>query len=72
MADKPIIRDNPELTALIQKARDAYERMTPEQKAEMRRQQAESIARAEASWPPAKYKWVNGVKVYDSYADYCR
>lgn len=32
--------------------------------------QCESWARAEASWPKPKFKWINGVKVYDSYEDY--
>lgn len=34
-------------------------------------QQRESYAKAEASWPKPKFRWVEGVKVYDSYEDYC-
>ena len=41
---------SPELEELIRKARIAVDAMTPEQKAEMLRQQAESWARAEAQW----------------------
>lgn len=44
--------------------------MTPEECAEMTKRQGESWVRAEAEWPKPKYKWVNGVKVYESYEDY--
>lgn len=33
--------------------------------------QRDGYVRAEMSWPKAKFKWVNGVKVYDSFEDYC-
>lgn len=45
--------------------------MTPEEKAQMIKQQAESWARAESNWPKPKFRWVHGVKVYDSFEDYC-
>ena len=61
---------SPELEDLLRRARTAVDTMTPAQKAEMLRRQAESVARAEASWPKAKYRWVDGTKVYDSYEDY--
>lgn len=38
------------LAKLLEEAKAAYEAMTPEQKAEMRRQQAEGWAKAEAQW----------------------
>ncbi len=63
--------ERPELDSLIAKARAIVDRMTPEEKAAMIKQQTESWARAEMGWPKAKYKWVNGVKVYESYEDYC-
>lgn len=59
-----------ELEDLLAKAKAEVDAMTPEGKAEMLRKQGESWARAEASWPKPKYKWVNGVKVYASYEDY--
>lgn len=59
------------INALIHRARERWDAMTPEQKAEWERQQAESWARAEASWPEAKFRMVDGVKVYESYEDYC-
>jgi hypothetical protein len=54
-----------ELTDLLKKA--AAHKMT---EAEIKAQR-ESYVRAEMSWPKAKFKWVDGVKVYDSYEDYC-
>lgn len=51
-------------------AKRAVEAMSPEEREEMMRIQREGYARAEASWPKPKFKYVNGVKVYDSYEDY--
>lgn len=45
--------------------------MTPEQQEAMWKAQRDGYVRAEMSWPKAKFKWVNGVKVYDSFEDYC-
>ncbi len=41
-----------------------------EERARMLRRQAESWARAEASWPKPKFRMVGGVKVFDSIEDY--
>lgn len=65
------MKDRPELNELLRRAKEQVDAMTTEQKAEMIRKQAESWARAEASWPKPKFKMVNGVKVYESYEDYC-
>lgn len=67
----PIPPRDPELDRLLREAKAKVEAMTPAERAEMLRQQAESWARAEASWPEAKFTIVNGVKVYESYEDYC-
>ena len=56
---------------LVEEAAARYQAMTPEQQAVMWRQQREGYARAEASWPQPRFKWVDGVKVYESYEDYC-
>lgn len=40
----------PELTELLRKAREQVNAMTPEQKAEMLRKQAEVRAKAEVQW----------------------
>jgi len=45
--------------------------LTPEQKEKLHEEQATSFIRAEMDWPEPKFKWVDGVKVYDSYEDYC-
>lgn len=60
-----------ELDELLKKAKVLVDAMSPEERQEMIRKQSESWARAEASWPEPKFKWINGVKVYDSYEDYC-
>jgi len=56
---------------LLTEAQSRVDAMTPEQQAEMWRQQRESYVRAEMSWPKPSFKWINGVKVYDSFEDYC-
>lgn len=60
-----------EVKDLVDEAYRRYYAMTPEQQADMWRQQRGGYAKAEASWPRPKYKYVNGAKVYDSYTDYC-
>ena len=60
-----------DLHELLDKAKTSVEAMTPEEREAMHAAQRESYARAESSWPAPKYKFVNGVKVYESYADYC-
>lgn len=45
--------------------------MTPAEREAMYTQQRDGYAKAEASWPKPVYEWVNGVKVYASYEDYC-
>jgi hypothetical protein len=41
---------SPELEELLRKSKEFVDAMTPEQKAEMLRKQAESWARSEAQW----------------------
>ena len=65
------IKDDPQLLALIARAMEQVAKMSPEEVTTMLASQAQSWARAEASWPKSKFKWVDGVKVYDSYEDYC-
>ena len=60
----------PELLRLIEESKRLVDAMTPEQYEAMIREQAESWARAEASWPDPKFKIVDGVKVYESIEDY--
>jgi hypothetical protein len=52
----------PELEALLTMARTKVDEMTHEEREAMIRQQAESWARAEASWPKPNFRWENGVK----------
>lgn len=61
----------PELERLLERARIAVAAMTPEQLAEMHRQQRESWVRAEMSWPNPNFHWEGSTKVYHSWEDYC-
>jgi hypothetical protein len=69
--DKIAFPNNPDLQAAFEKAQRAWDAMTPEQQAAHREAQRQSYVRAEMSWPKAKFKYIDGVKVYDSYEDYC-
>lgn len=62
---------NPALEAAIKRAREWLDSLTPEERAEHFRCQRESWVRAELSWPAPRFQWVDGVKVYESYEDYC-
>jgi len=62
---------SPELTKLLEESKKLVESMTPEQREAMYKAQRESYVRGEMGWPKPKYRWINGVKVYDSYQDYC-
>lgn len=59
------------LAELLDAARARVEAMTPAEREAMYAEQRASYVRAEMSWPKARYQWVDGVKVYESYADYC-
>lgn len=60
-----------ELKSLVSEAMKRTARMTPEEREAMFKRQREGYAKAEASWPKAKFHWVNGTKVFESYEDYC-
>ncbi len=60
-----------DIQRLVDEAMAKFNALTPEQQAEHRRLQQESWVRTEMSWPKAKFKYVNGAKVYDSFEDYC-
>ena len=60
-----------ELESLIARAKAQYDAMTPEEREAMHKEQRESFVHGELGWPKPKFKWVDGVKVYESYEDYC-
>lgn len=62
---------SPSLKELIDKAVADVKHMTPEEREAMIKAQRESYIRAEMNWPKSKFKYIDGVKVYDSYEDYC-
>jgi hypothetical protein len=60
-----------DLELKFEQAKAQLAAMTPAEREAMFAQQRAGYARAEASWPKPVYEWVDGVKVYASYADYC-
>lgn len=63
--------DRAELASRIAAAVASWAAMTQAERDEMIRQQRESWVRAEVNWPKPRFHYVDGVKVYDSYEDYC-
>ena len=59
-----------ELEELLKASAAKVAAMTPEEREAMFKAQRESFVRAEMNWPKPEFKWINGVKVYDSYEDY--
>ena len=51
------------LDELLKKAAADFSALSPEAQAAWLKQQR-------ASWPKAKFRWKNGVKVYESYEEY--
>lgn len=60
-----------DMQELLRRANAKVAAMTQEERVVMRSAQRESWVRGEMSRPKPKYKWVDGVKVYDIYEDYC-
>ena len=60
-----------ELKALLERSKALVDAMAAAEREAIYAQQREGCVRAEASWPKPKYEWVNGVKVYASFEDYC-
>lgn len=56
---------------LILAAKARVAAMTPMEYDIMIAAQRASFVRSELMWPKAKFKYKDGVKVYDSYEDYC-
>lgn len=51
-------------------AKAKVDAMSPEEREAMYAAQRESYVRAETNWPKPKFKFVDGIKVYESYEDY--
>jgi hypothetical protein len=66
----PFVSTDPELIRLLAEAVAKVKAMSPAEQEAMFKAQRESVVRAEMSWPKSNYKWINGVKVYDSLDDY--
>lgn len=59
------------LTERIERAVREFSALPPDEREKIMDEQRKRYVRAEMSWPKPKFKWVNGVKVYESYEDYC-
>lgn len=64
-------KTRPNLDELIKQSKARVAAMTDEEREAMYAAQRESYVRGEMSWPKPRYRFVDGVKVYDSYSDYC-
>lgn len=62
---------SPSLDELIAQSKLWWDNATSAEREAMIAKQRESWVRGELNWPKAKFKWIDGVKVYDSYEDYC-
>lgn len=60
-----------DLERLLAEAKAKVARMSREEYEAMLATQRDGYAKAEASWPKPRFRWENGVKVYESYEDYC-
>lgn len=65
------MKDRPELDALLAASKAKVAAMSPEELEAMLVEQRKSWVRSIVDWPKPKFKWVNGVKVYESFEDYC-
>lgn len=59
-----------ELYRLIRESTERVKAMSAEEREAMFKAQRDGYVRAEMSWPKPRFKWVDGVKVYESYEDY--
>lgn len=59
------------LLKALAEAKARVEAMTPAEREAMYASQRESYVRAEMNWPKPKFRYERGVKVYESYSDYC-
>lgn len=64
-------KTDPKMLQVIAEAVERTKSLSPEQMEVMLKKQREGYVRAEMSWPKPQFEYVNGVKVYASYADYC-
>ncbi len=64
------MKTDPKLVKLLEESAAKVAAMSPKDREAMFKQQRDGWVKAEMSWPKAKYKWINGVKVYDSLEDY--
>lgn len=60
-----------ELKSLIEESKRRVAAMTPAEREAMFEAQRASWVRSVVYWPNPNFEWVNGVKVYASFEDYC-
>lgn len=64
------MKDPSELERLLKEAAARVRAMPEAEREAMFKAQRDGWVRAAMAWPEAKYKWINGVKVYVSLEDY--
>lgn len=64
--------NRPELDALLARAKERWDAMTEQERDAMIAEQRASWVRGEMAMGKPRYRWVDGVKVYESYGDYVR
>lgn len=64
-------KTRPDLIEALEQSKARVAAMTDEEREAMYAAQRESYVRGEMAWPKPRYRYVDGVKVYDSYSDYC-
>lgn len=64
------LKTSAELLALVKASVEAFKALPKDEQERQMDEQRKSYVRSEMAWPKSKYKFVNGVKVYDSYEDY--
>ena len=64
MTDDKLMQD-------LKLAAAAFKKLSDEEQKWQFLAQVKSVAKVKTSWLKAKFHWENGVKVYESYEDYC-
>lgn len=59
------------LARLLIESKERVARMSQTEREDMMRKQRESWVRGEMNWPKPRFHFEGGVKVYESYEDYC-
>lgn len=59
------------MKAALSEALEWVRTLSDEDRERLMRAQQASYARSITDWPKSNFEWINGVKVYSTYEDYC-